>query len=163
MTRQTARLLGRPRVSSATQTFCTMRNLGRAHRLFMYRAGVAERPSWPELELLEVCVVLDRLPPGLRCSCTLSGKRGRLRPACSIATRSPPARPERDGAGAPPRERGAPSTARQTHGGRTGPAGAPAASSSYCLLKAECRGRGLGGSVFRMRSQPTSAPEGAVQ
>jgi len=43
--------------------------------------------------MLEVCVVLDRLPPGLRCSCTLSGKRGRLRPACSIATRSPPARP----------------------------------------------------------------------
>ena len=63
MTRQTARLLGRPRVSSATQTFCTMRNLRRARRLFMYRAGVAERPSWPELELLEVCVVLDRLPP----------------------------------------------------------------------------------------------------
>jgi hypothetical protein len=45
------------------QTFCTMRNLRRARRLFMYRAGVAERPSWPERELLEVCVVLDRLPP----------------------------------------------------------------------------------------------------
>ena len=45
------------------QTFCTMRNLRRARRLFMCRAGVAERPSWPERELLEVCVVLDRLPP----------------------------------------------------------------------------------------------------
>jgi hypothetical protein len=45
------------------QTFCTMRNLRRARRLFMYRAGVAARPTWPERELLEVCVVLDRLPP----------------------------------------------------------------------------------------------------
>jgi hypothetical protein len=45
------------------QTFCTMRNLRRGRRLFMYRAGVAERPPWPERELLEVCVVLDRLPP----------------------------------------------------------------------------------------------------
>jgi hypothetical protein len=44
-------------------TFCTMRNLRRARRLFMYRAGVAERPLWPGRELLEVCVVLDRLPP----------------------------------------------------------------------------------------------------
>jgi hypothetical protein len=45
------------------QTFCTMRNLRRARRLFMYRAGVATRPAWPERELLEVCVVLDRVPP----------------------------------------------------------------------------------------------------
>jgi hypothetical protein len=44
------------------QTFCTMRNLRRARRLFMWRCGVAERPLWPESELLQVCSVLDRLP-----------------------------------------------------------------------------------------------------
>jgi hypothetical protein len=33
--------------------------------MFMYRAGFADRPPWPEGELLEVGVVLDRLPTAL--------------------------------------------------------------------------------------------------
>jgi hypothetical protein len=45
------------------QTFCTMRNLRRSRRLFMWRCGVADQPTWPEAELLEVRVVLDRLSP----------------------------------------------------------------------------------------------------
>jgi hypothetical protein len=44
------------------QTFCTMRNLRRSRRLFMWRCGVAVQPTWSEAELLEVRVVLDRLP-----------------------------------------------------------------------------------------------------
>jgi hypothetical protein len=45
------------------QTYCTMRNLRRARRLFMWRRGVATKPQWKPQELVEVCVVLDRLPP----------------------------------------------------------------------------------------------------
>ena len=44
------------------QTFCTMRNLRRARRIYMWRCGIAERPSWPESELLEVVAILDRPP-----------------------------------------------------------------------------------------------------
>jgi len=47
------------------KTFCTMRNLRRARRVFMWRCGKAERPVWPHLELLQVLVVLDRLSPAL--------------------------------------------------------------------------------------------------
>ncbi len=46
-------------------TFCTMRNMRRARRLFMWRCGKAEEPTWPYLELLQVMVVLHRLPPAL--------------------------------------------------------------------------------------------------
>lgn len=44
------------------RTFCTMRNLRRSRRLFMWRCGVADPPTWSEAELLDVRVVLDRLP-----------------------------------------------------------------------------------------------------
>jgi hypothetical protein len=45
------------------KTFCTMRNLRRSRRLFMFRCGLAERPAWPPDQLREACVVLDRLLP----------------------------------------------------------------------------------------------------
>ena len=44
-----------------SQTRCTMRNLRRARRLYMWRCGVAEPPPWQEAELLEVACVLDRV------------------------------------------------------------------------------------------------------
>jgi hypothetical protein len=47
------------------KTFCTMRNLRRTRRLFMWRCGRAERPLWPMFELLQAIVLLDRLSPSL--------------------------------------------------------------------------------------------------
>jgi hypothetical protein len=47
------------------RTFCTMRNLRRARRVFMWNCGKVEEPTWPYLELLQVLVVLHRLPPAL--------------------------------------------------------------------------------------------------
>jgi len=47
------------------RTFCTMRNLRRARRVFKWRRGEAERPGWPDFELLQALVVLDRLSPAL--------------------------------------------------------------------------------------------------
>ncbi len=45
------------------KTFCTMRNLRRGRRVFMWRRGKAESPRWPDFELLQAIVVLDRLTP----------------------------------------------------------------------------------------------------
>ena len=47
------------------KTFCTMRNLRRARRVFMWRCGEAEKPNWPFLELLQAQVVLYRLSPAV--------------------------------------------------------------------------------------------------
>jgi hypothetical protein len=44
------------------RTFCTMRNLRRARRVFMWRCGIADRPPWPESEMLQGYAVLDRRP-----------------------------------------------------------------------------------------------------
>ena len=44
-------------------TFCTMRNMRRALRLFVWRCGRGGRPGWPTFESLQVLVVMDRVSP----------------------------------------------------------------------------------------------------
>jgi hypothetical protein len=88
------------------KTCCTMRNLRNARRVWAWQQGLIDKPELEERDLDVAACLLHR-------------------------PRSPPARPERDGAGAPPRERGA----RRRPARRTevnGAAGAPAASPSHC-------------------------------